>query len=428
MRRLVLAGVAATLASAALPARALPPDQIFERASPGVWSVKSYTAEERLLASASGVVVAPGKLVTSCQVLARARQVQLRQGNTIFDAKLEFPDVERDLCQLDVPGMSTAPQTVGSARGLRTGQRLYVIGFSRGNQQSLGEGLVSAVEDAGTNQERIQTSIPGSPGLLGAGVYDEEARLVGIVTGTPKGAPATVFAVPADWLADLAARGQAALAARTAKPASASAAPAPGAAPGLPAAGTSWTYAYLEKIFGRRQIDVSVRVLRVDGSIVEEAVTSAGASGGDTRRAINAQESRFALHALSGTASMTELAPYFLAAAAGKTPSEIGDPAGYPIGSPGLPTWIAKATVQGWEQIAVPAGTFRALRVDVAGRRSASIGGRSTEAGRFTMSVWYAQDVKRIVRLEHRIWTADSISSIVVTDEVVELLSYRPGS
>jgi len=420
----LLAGASMAAALATPAAHALPPDQIFERASAAVWSVKSYTGEERLIASASGVAIAPGKLVTSCQVLARARQVQLRQGNTIFDAKLEYPDVERDLCQLDAPGLPAAPLAAGTARGLRTGQRLYLVGFSRGNRPSLGEGLVSGVADAGTGKERIQTSIPGAASLLGAALLDEEGRLVGIATSTPKDAPATVYAVPADWLAELAARGKAALAARAAAPAGVAAS----AGPGLPAAGTTWTYSYIEKAYGRRQVELSVRVLRVDGSIVEEAVTTTGASGADTRRTVNAPESRFVLHALSRTASVTELSPYLLAALAGKTPGVIAAPGGYPLGSPGLPSWVTQATVQGWEQVAVPAGTFKALRVDVSGRRGAPIGGRTTFAGRFTMSVWYAQDVKRIVRLEHRTWTADGISPSLAADEVLELVSYRPPS
>jgi S1-C subfamily serine protease len=241
----------AVCASACLgtsPALALPPDQIFERVAPAVWSVKAYTAEEKLLASASGIAVAPGKLVTSCQVLARARQVQVRRGNSIYDAKLEFPDVERDLCQLDVPGLAAPAPVVGSVRALKPGQRLYVVGFARGNEQSIGEGLVSVVSEAGTGKERLQTTVPASPGLLGAGVFDEEARLVGIVTASPKDAAASAFAVPADWLAELAERGQAALAAHSKPAAPGSAAAVAPAAPGHPASGTSRNYANHERI------------------------------------------------------------------------------------------------------------------------------------------------------------------------------------
>jgi hypothetical protein len=419
--------VGLVLIAAAGPSRALPADEIFQRVAPGVWSVKAYSADEKLLASASGVVVAAGKLVTSCQVLARAQQVQLRRGNAIFDAKLEFPDVERDLCQLDVPGLSASPPPVGSVRGLRPGQRLYVVGFARGNDQSIGEGLVSAMSEAGTGKERLQTTIPAAPGLRGAGVFDEEARLVGIVTSSPQDAAASVFAVPADWLAQVPERARTALAARAAAAAAPAAAAAAGsaAAAGYPAPGTEWVYGFTERIFSRRQIEVTVRAVRVDGALIEETVTAAG--GTAARRQVNAPDSRFFVHELTSSSTLVELAPYLLVSAEGKPLGALKSPDGYPIGSPGLPGWSSTVTVRGWEQICVKAGSYKALRVDVSGQRSAPIGGRTSFAGRFEMRVWYAPDAKRIVRLEHRIWSADSISSSLVANEVVELLSYRPG-
>jgi serine protease Do len=417
---------ATALAHAATMAHALPPDQIFERVAPAVWLVKAYAAEERLLASASGVAIAPGKLVTSCQALAHARQVQVRHGHSIYDAKLEFPDVERDLCQLDVPGLATQVPGVGSASALKPGQRLYVVGFARGNEQSIGEGLVSVLSAAGSAKERLQTTIPAAAGLLGAGVFDEGARLVGIVTSSPKDASATAFAVPADWLAEIATRGQAALAARKSMFAAAKQSTKSTADSGLPATGTLWTYSYVEKLFSRRQIELSVRVLRVDGSIVEEAISAAGSTGGDERRVVNARESRFVQHALSPAISVTEFAPYLLAAT--KNLAIVADPVGYPIESPGLPSWTANATVKGWDQVNVAAGSFKALRVDVAGRRSAAIGGRTAFAGRFEMSVWYAPSIRRIVRQEQRVWTADGISPMLAAHEILELTSYRPPS
>lgn len=403
---------------------ALPPDQIFERVAPAVWSVRAYAADERPLASASGVVVAPGKLLTSCHVLVRAHQVQLRRGNTIYDAKLEAPDVERDLCQLDVPGLAAAAPALGSARALRAGQRLYVVGFIRSNQQSIGEGLVSALPDSDSDKARIHTTVPASPGLLGAGVFDEEARLVGVATVSPADAAANLFAVPAEWVPEAAARGKALLATLAKPPAAPAAAPA--AAPGMPVEGTVWTYSFLERIWSRRQIEVTVRAVRVDGALVEEAVTASGAK--DLRRVVNAREARFVETALSSSMSVVEPAPYLVAANGGQPPGSVPQIDGYPVGAAGLPGWTTSGEIQGWEQVTVPAGTFKALRVRIAGKRSAPIGGRNSFAGRFEMSVWYAPEVKRIVRQEQRIWTADGVSPTLAADEVYELLSYRPPS
>jgi hypothetical protein len=168
-----------------------------------------------------------------------------------------------------------------------------------------------------------------------------------------------------------------------------------------------------------------VQVLRVDGTVVDEAVT-ASESSGDSRRVISAAETRFVTRKLGGDAEVIELAPYLLAKSGGKGPIDIGEVDGYPLGSPGLPSWIASAAVQGWEQVTVPAGSFRALRVSVNGRRSSPIGGRTAFAGRFEMTAWYAPDVKRIVRQEQKIWTSDGVSPTLYADEVLELLAYRP--
>jgi S1-C subfamily serine protease len=424
IKRSVLPGLAALGLSGG--AHALPPDQIFERVAPTVWSVRALDAEERPLASGSGVVTAPGKLLTSCHVLVRAHQVQLRRGNTIYDAKLEAPDVERDLCQLDVPGLAAAAPALGSARSLRSGQRLYVVGFARGSQQSIGEGLVSALPEAGSDKARIHTTVPASPGLLGAGVFDEEARLVGVATVSPADAATSLFAVPAEWVPEAAARGKALLAAHAKPKAAPAAASAPASAPGMPAAGTVWTYSFLERIWSRRQIEISVRAVRVDGALVEEAVTVSG--GKDLRRVVNTREARFVETALSSSASVVESAPYLVAGNGGKPPGSVPQIQGYPAGAPGLPGWTTTAQIEGWEQARVPAGTFKALRVKVAGKRSSPIGGRNAFAGRFEMTVWYAPEVNRIVRQEQRVWTADGVSPTLAADEVYELLTYRPPS
>lgn len=415
------------LLTASGTALALPPDQIFDRAAGVTWQVRTLGANERLLGAASGIAVAPGKLLTSCGALARAQQVQLRRGNTIYDAKLEFPDVERDLCQLDVPELAAPAPALGSARTLRPGQRVYVIGYGVGNSASIGEGLVSVVHDPGAPNERIQTTVPAARGLLGAGVYDEEARLVGVVTASPREAAATAYAVPADWLPEVAARGAAVLAARS-KPESASGGTSAGAtgAPGMPAAGSTWVYAHVERQYTRRQTEFTVQVLRVDGSVVEEAVSAA--AGQSVRRVVNTGDSHIFEQPLGGNAVLVELAPYLVAASGGKAPVDIAGATGYPLGGHGLPAWAYKTRVLDWEQVTVPAGTFRALRIEVDGRRERSPATQNLVAGSFLITAWYAPEVKRVVRLEHKVWTwiFSSGRGQPIGLDIVELISYRP--
>ena len=396
-------------------AQALPPDQIYERATAVSWQVRALGAKEELLTAASGIAIAPGKLLTSCQALARAKQVQLRRGNAIFDAKLEFPDVERDLCQLDVPGLGAGAVSPTSARALRPGQRLYVIGYGIGNAATLGEGLVSGVHDVGTARERIQTTIPAVRGLLGAGVYDEEARLVGVVTASPKDAAGTVFAVPADWVPEVAVRGAAALAAR-----SKAAATGGSAAAGMPAAGSTWTYGLIDRMYSRRQAEITVRASSIKGMIVEE--TLSGTSATDSLRAVNAAEHKIVELPFGAGASVPELNPYLLAATGGKPPVDFPSKVGYPAGN-GLPPWIEPVRVRDWESVTVPAGTFRALRVQVDGRR-VSPPYTPRVPMTYRLSAWYAPEIGRYVKLEHQQWL---IRDQLYTHEIVELLRYSPA-
>jgi len=398
-------------------ASALPPDQIFDRASNVTWQVRALGPKEELLATSTGVAVSPGKVLTSCQALARARQVQLRRGNAIFDAKLEFPDVERDLCQLDAPGLEAPAPALGSSRGLRPGRRLYVVGYGLGNAPSLGEGLVSAVIDEGAANERIQTTIPAARGLLGAGVYDEEARLVGVVTSSPKEAAANLFAVPADWVPQVATRGAAALAART-KPAATGAG---GAAAGMPAAGSVWSYGMVDRQYSRRQTDITIRALKVDGHVVEEAVSTQASPDG--RRVLDGASTRIVSHPLGAGSSLIELNPYLLAASGNKTPVNPTQAAGYPV-EVGYPGWHETVQTLDWESVTVAAGTFRALRVQANGRRLRSAGAPNVPMS-YRITAWYAPDVGRYVRLEHQQWLGNGQSYL---HESVELLSHRPPS
>lgn len=415
---LAATSLALFLADAFGVAAALSPDQIFDRVAPSVWSVHAVGADGKPLASANGLSVAPGRVVTSCRTLARARRVELRQGSKVYDAKLEFPDVERDLCQLHVPELNTPVLAQGSARTLRPGQRVYVIGFSLGDQASIADGLVSAVRDAGGKDERIQTTVPAAAGLLGAGVFDEEGRLVALVTSSPKEAAATAFALPADWLADLAVRGQAALAGR-AKAATKTYTPRAG----IPAAGSQWAYRFFDRQFGRRPIDMTVVVTRADGSSIEESLTSSGSSKGETQRTVSADESRFLSHDLAGGAELTEFAPYFLAANGEKASSVSITAAGYPVGA-GFPEWVARTKPQIWEQVTVPAGTFKALRLEISGQRVRAPSDPNATR-EFLIRVWYAPEVQRYVRLEHKEWMH---SSRQISHVVVELTKFSPPS
>jgi hypothetical protein len=204
---------------------------------------------------------------------------------------------------------------------------------------------------------------------------------------------------------------------------------APAGAPpaaGLPGAGTRWVYAFTDRQFGKQMGEVTVSVLRVEGATVEEAVSSGTK---DARRAVDARETRFYEHAVRGETMLIEFAPYLVAASQGKAPAFIGDASGYPIGSPGLPGWRVRSEVQGWESISVPAGSYKALRVEVSGQRERDASTNLPHVGRFRMSLWYAPDVMRLVRIEHQTFGGALMHrGQPVGNDLVELVKFAQGS
>jgi len=197
---------------------------------------------------------------------------------------------------------------------------------------------------------------------------------------------------------------------------------------GLPATGSQWVYGFIDRQYSRRQIDVTVRAMRVNGSLIDESVAFSGPSDVETQRSVSAGEARFFTHRFANGEELTEFAPYFLAVNSEKIPAIAIAATGYPVGSSSLPGFTSTARIQGWEQVTVPAGTFRALRVEMAGNRRLDFFTRDAVAGRFKLTVWYAPEVRRFVRLEHMAWSAYRDAPAQLNHDVVELLSFRPPS
>ena len=217
MRRLALL---LTCAGIATGANALEPDVLFARVAPSIWSVRTLDAQERPLQTGSAVVVAPGRLVTSCRVLARASSVVVRQDNVSYGATLEFPDPVRDLCQLSVPRFPAPPVPFAPPGMARPGQRVYAVGNPKGTENTLSEGLLSALR-AGDGEEtrRLQTTVTTAAGASGGGLFDSEGRLLGILVADASPGVPTGSAIPAEFVAELASRARAVLDSRAAAPA-----------------------------------------------------------------------------------------------------------------------------------------------------------------------------------------------------------------
>ena len=182
--------------------QSLTPGQVFEAASPSVVVVNGLDLTGTPTMQGSGVVIAPGVVVSNCHVFKSVESARVLFRGEALPATLRHMDTERDLCSFTAMGLSAPPARLGDTKSLRVGDRVYAIGAPRGLDLTLSDGLVSSLRalDGGT---LLQVTAPISPGSSGGGLFDSAGRLVGITTMQWKESQQLNFAVPVEWAADL---------------------------------------------------------------------------------------------------------------------------------------------------------------------------------------------------------------------------------
>jgi serine protease Do len=198
--------------------QSMSPEKLYRYLSPSVWVVRTYDADGLSIATGSAVVTGPETLLTNCHVLKTAKRVVVRNDNLQHDARLQYIDVARDMCQITARNLRAPSVMLADSDQLSVGQKVFALGSPRGLELTLSDGLISALRRDEDNRSlmRIQTSAPISHGSSGGGLFDSAGQLIGITTSGFDDAQNLNFAIPINWLRDLAARSDAAL--RTARP------------------------------------------------------------------------------------------------------------------------------------------------------------------------------------------------------------------
>lgn len=171
----------------------------FVRVSAAVTQVEALRARGGI-ALGSGIVVAPGRVVTNCHVTHDAISIQVARGGDRMPVRVQAADVEHDLCLLDVPGLPNAPATIGDARSLSVGDPVMALGFTGGFGLRRSPGHVVALHPL-HGAPVIQSSNLFNSGASGGGLFDDQGRLVGILTFRMRGGDAHYYSAPIQWLA-----------------------------------------------------------------------------------------------------------------------------------------------------------------------------------------------------------------------------------
>ena len=196
--------------------------------------------------------------------------------------------------------------------------------------------------------------------------------------------------------------------------------PASVATPGQPAVGQTWVYRSRGKWGNSPRRTVSVSVDRVEDGLIYESmrlIEPNERTGGSKR----SHTTRPAI--IDWTWLGWEFAPWLDTSNA----IDSGNWSGFsvPDMTGGWDDWRASAKVVGRESVSVPAGRFEAVKVAVLAQRhrTGSAAESDREPVKVEMTVWYAPEAKRYVKLAR---TIDAASGMEMERDQIELIRY-PG-
>ena len=181
---------------------AMTPGQVYERVKDSVVVVKTYDQQGKPVGHGSGVVLPSGDIITNFHVVKAGVRYTVGRGKHTVPATLKAGDPDKDLCLLTAPGLVAEPARLGKAARLKVGDAVYAVGAPQGLELSLSEGIISQLR--GGPPPIIQTTVAISPGSSGGGLFNAEGELVGITTFGLKGGQSLNFAVPVEWVGEVA--------------------------------------------------------------------------------------------------------------------------------------------------------------------------------------------------------------------------------
>jgi hypothetical protein len=198
----------AALIAGSPAAQALTAAEVFAKANHGIYLVIVTSDEPGVLdvvAQGSAVLIAPGRFVTNCHVLARGKHfVVSRREDKIMERVLVVHfDQGKDLCELDLAQPKSGfddPVELAPPDALQIGQSVFAIGSPRGMELTISNGIVSGFRDAHGGIKMIQTTAAVSRGSSGGGLFDDTGRLIGITTLMAKDAQNMNFAIAAKYI------------------------------------------------------------------------------------------------------------------------------------------------------------------------------------------------------------------------------------
>lgn len=181
--------------------------ELVKRIQPSVATIIAYDEKGEVLKQGSGFFInEEGDLITNFHVLSGAftAAAKTQNGKTYDIITIVGESRELDLIRLtaDIPKSAVSPLKLTEAKP-RVAERVVVIGSPLGLEQTVSEGIVSAIREIPSVGEIIQITAPISSGSSGSPVVNARGVVIGVVSSQLTGGQNLNFAVPAHQIARL---------------------------------------------------------------------------------------------------------------------------------------------------------------------------------------------------------------------------------
>jgi hypothetical protein len=187
-------------ATSAAPAGPLTPAQIVARSTPAIVTIRSATG-----LGTGFVVRKDGWIVTNMHVIAGERELTVTTAD-----KRELPVIEvigadqaRDLAIVRVDARDLAVLVLGDSDAVRAGDAVVAIGHPLGLEDTVSNGLVSAVRVVDAELTVLQISAPIAPGSSGGPLFSDRGEVIGVATAFSTEGQNLNFGVPVRYLKPL---------------------------------------------------------------------------------------------------------------------------------------------------------------------------------------------------------------------------------
>lgn len=178
----------------------LTPAQIAARATPAVVAIRG----PRSLGTGF-VVRRDGWIATNAHVIAQQSElvVAIPGREELPVVEVVAVDGEHDLAVVRVEAEDLPVLQLGSSEAVRAGEPVVAIGHPLGFEDTVSNGLVSAVRKVNDSLTIFQISAPIAPGSSGGPLFNERGRVIGITTATVTKGQNINFGMPVAYLEEL---------------------------------------------------------------------------------------------------------------------------------------------------------------------------------------------------------------------------------